>query len=244
MQGSVQLVLGATGGIGSALARQLAAQEAQLVLAGRDEARLAALGRDLGASTRVFDATDTDATVDWVHSAAKEFGRVDGIANCIGSLLLKPGHLTKVEEWDHTIATNLTTAFGVVRAAGRAMRKTGGSVVLLSTAAASIGLPNHEAIAAAKAGIEGMARSAASTYAREQIRFNVVAPGLTRTPLTTHITGNEAAAAASSAMHPLQRFGEAPEVASAIRWLLDPDQAFVTGQVIGVDGGLARVRSR
>ena len=206
MQDSIILVLGATGGIGSSLTRLLGEQGARTVIAGRDEAALGRLASETGSPARSFDATDPAALWDWVDATRREFGRVDGIANCVGSLLLKPAHLTTTEEWQETIATNLSTSFAVVQCAARAMRRTGGSVVLLSTAAARLGLANHEAIAAAKAGIEGLARSAAATYARDAIRFNVVAPGLTRTPLTARITTNEAAAKASRAMpHAMRR---------------------------------------
>jgi len=105
-------------------------------------------------------------------------------------------------------------------------------------------LANHEAIAAAKAGIEGLAVAAAASYAPKGIRVNCVAPGLTRTPLTAKLWQNEMVAKASAGMHALGRIGAPEEIASAIGWLLDAEQAWVTGQVIGVDGGLSRVRSR
>jgi NAD(P)-dependent dehydrogenase (short-subunit alcohol dehydrogenase family) len=124
------------------------------------------------------------------------------------------------------------------------MKADGGAVVLVSSAAARIGLANHEAIAAAKAGLEGLARSAAATYARQRIRFNVVAPGLVRTPLTQGLVANELAEKASLAMHPLGRLGEPDDVARAIAWLLDPAQNWITAQVLGVDGGLADVKAR
>ena len=111
-------------------------------------------------------------------------------------------------------------------------------------AAARLGMANHEAIAAAKAGIQGLALSAAATYAPRNLRFNCVAPGLTRTPLTARITGNETVAKGSLAMHALGRFGDPADVASAIEWLLDPGQHWITGQILGVDGGLATVRGR
>jgi NAD(P)-dependent dehydrogenase (short-subunit alcohol dehydrogenase family) len=120
--------------------------------------------------------------------------------------------------------------------------KKGGSVVLMSTAAAHVGLPNHEAIAAAKAGVEGLARSAAATYASRGLRFNVVAPGLVETPLSERITSSEAGRKASLAMHPLGRLGEPGEVAGVVSWLLGAESSWVTGQVFVVDGGLSAVR--
>jgi NAD(P)-dependent dehydrogenase (short-subunit alcohol dehydrogenase family) len=176
--------------------------------------------------------------------AGELHGEVNGVANCVGSLLLKPAHLISEEEWDATVAANLKSAFAVVRAAAITMTRKGGSVVLLSTAATRIGLANHEAISAAKAGIEGLALAASASYACKGIRVNCVAPGMTRTPLTAKLLENEMMAKASAGMHALGRIGEPNDVASAIEWLLTPEQSWVTGQVIGVDGGLSRIRSR
>ena len=173
----------------------------------------------------------------------EQAGRLDGVVNCVGSLLIKPAHLTAVEEWDDLIAQNLRTAFSAVRAAAVVMPGAG-SVVLLSSAAARTGLANHEAIAAAKAGVIGLTLSAAATYAGRGIRVNAVAPGLVRTPMTAMLTASEPVAKASAAMHPLGRIGEPDDVAGAIAWLLSADAAWITGQVIGVDGGLGTVRSR
>jgi NAD(P)-dependent dehydrogenase (short-subunit alcohol dehydrogenase family) len=139
---------------------------------------------------------------------------------------------------------NLTSAFAAVRAGAQAMMKAGGSIVLVSTAAARIGLANHEAIAAAKGGVQGLALAAAASYASRRIRVNVVAPGLVRTRLTERVIANEAALKAFTAMHPLGRIGEPSDVAALIVWLLDPAHGWVTGQVIGVDGGLGTLRSR
>ncbi len=237
------LVLGAAGGIGGALSRRLATAGVKLVVAGRDVARLEAIAAETGATPFVLDAT-RPAEVEEAAAAAVELdGRLDGLANCVGSILLKPAHLTSEEEWDDVVSKNLKSAYAAVRAAARAMTA-GGSVVLVSSAAARLGLANHEAIAAAKAGVIGLTLSAAASYAAKGIRVNAVAPGLVRTALTARITGNEAALKASTAMHALGRVGEPEDVASAIAWLLDPAQSWVTGQVIGVDGGLATVRSR
>lgn len=125
--------------------------------------------------------------------AVNHYGRLDGVANCVGSLLLKPAHLTSAAEWHATLATNLGSAFATVRAAARAMMKTGGSIVLVSSVAARLGLANHEAIAAAKAGVGGLVISAAAAYAARGIRVNAVAPGMVRTPLTARLTQSEAA---------------------------------------------------
>jgi Dehydrogenases with different specificities (related to short-chain alcohol dehydrogenases) len=120
----------------------------------------------------------------------------------------------------------------------------GGSIVLMSSCAARLGLPSHEAIACAKAAVQGLTISAASTYAANNIRVNCVAPGLTDTPLASKITGSEPALKASTDMHPLGRIATPDDVAAAVAWLLGPETPFVTGQIVGVDGGLATARSR
>jgi 3-oxoacyl-[acyl-carrier protein] reductase len=237
------LILGASGGIGSALARRLASAGTRLVLGGRDAARLNVLAGETGGLAVSLDATRPAEVEAAAARAVEQHRRLDGIANCVGSLLLKPAHLTSDEEWAQTLALNLTSSFAAVRAAARSM-ESGGSVVLMSSAAARLGLANHEALAAAKAGVIGLTLSAAATYAPKGIRVNALAPGLVRTPLTARITGSETALRASTALHALGRIGEPEEVAGAIAWLLDPGQSWITGQVLGVDGGLATVRSR
>jgi 3-oxoacyl-[acyl-carrier protein] reductase len=238
------VVLGATGGIGSELARRLTSTGARLLLAGRNGEKLRELAESLKTDLFQLDAVDLDRVDACLNQAQERFGRIDGVANCVGSLLLKPAHRTSVAEWDATLAANLTSAFATVRAAARAMMADGGSIVLVSSAAARVGLPNHEAIASSKAGVIGLTLSAAATYADRGIRVNCVAPGLVRTPLTARLTGNEATLKASTAMHPLGRIGEPADVAASIAWLLDPQQNWITGQVLGVDGGLSTLRTR
>jgi NAD(P)-dependent dehydrogenase (short-subunit alcohol dehydrogenase family) len=238
------VIFGAYGGIGSALSRRLTKNGDKLLLAGRDEVRLSAVAAELGAEKFCLDACNVQQVESCMKRATELHGPTSGVAHCVGSLLLKPAHLLSEEEWDTTVATNLKSAFAVARGAALTMAQQGGSVVLLSTAAARIGLANHEAISAAKAGIEGLALAAAASYASKGIRVNCVAPGMTRTSLTAKLLQNEIMAKASAGMHALGRIGQPEEIASAIEWLLDPEQSWVTGQVIGVDGGLSRIRSR
>lgn len=237
-------MIGGSGGIGSVVARQIVAAGGQVFLAGRNTKALAALAAELGAGWGEAEATDAAAVDASADAAVAALGGLTGITNCVGSIMLKPAHLTQPEDWQATLAANLTTAFNTVRTAGRLLKASGGSVVLLSSAAARIGLANHEAVAAAKAGVIGLTLSAAATYARAKIRFNAVAPGLVRTPLSAGLLASELAEKASVAMHPLGRLGEPEDVARAVCWLLDPQNTWVTGQVLGVDGGLADLKSR
>lgn len=124
------------------------------------------------------------------------------------------------------------------------MRQNGGSIVLISSAAARIGLANHEAIAASKAGIIGLTVSAAATYAGRGIRVNAVTPGLVKSEMTRKLWDTESAAAASKQMHALGRLGEPDDIAKAAAWLLDSENNWITGQTISVDGGLSAVVPR
>lgn len=237
-------VIGATGGIGTALSRRLRERGFRLLLGARRSDRLDALAAEVGGTAHPLEARDFAAVEAFIGRAAESGGRLRGAVNLAGSILLKPAHRTSAAELEETLGQNLVSAFALVRAATAAMREGGGSIVLMSSAAAATGLANHEAIAAAKAGVEGLARAAAATYASSGIRVNAVAPGLVDTPLAARLVGNEASRKASEAMHPLGRIGRADEVAAAIAWLLSDDATWVTGQTIGIDGGLARVRGR
>ena len=243
---SVFLILGATGGIGTALSEKLSSAGADIVLASRNEQKLNTLKNIVEGSTHVVDVTDFDQVEQSVQFAMDTYGRLDGVVNCVGSILLKPAHITSLEEYHQTLDLNLHSSFYLLKSAVRPMMKQkSGSVVFMSSAVARMGIVNHEAIAAAKAGLAGLALSAASTYARWNIRVNCVAPGLVDTPLSAHLLANEKSKAASESMHALGRLGTADEVAEAVAWLLDGNRSgWVTGQTIGVDGGLGTVRPR
>jgi NAD(P)-dependent dehydrogenase (short-subunit alcohol dehydrogenase family) len=232
---TTSIVIGANGGIGNALTNILLESGQQVIRGVRqmDEFSHASV------KTVEVDATSWDSVDKLFEEAESSAGPVYGVALCVGSILIKPAHITREEEFDRTMALNLKSAFAVVRSASKRMMKTGGSIVLVSSCAALKGIPNHEAIAAAKAGVIGLAQSAAATYAHNGIRINCVAPGLTRSKMSSAIVNNEAALKASCKMHPLGRIGEPEEVARAIAWFLSPDQGWVTGQVLGIDGGLS-----
>ena len=239
----VYVILGAGGGIGSATARLLAARGARLVLGGRRPEKINAIAEELSAFPALLDARKAEQVEACFDKAYDELGEINGAVNCVGALNLKSADRTSQEEWDDCISTNLGSAFSTVRAAAKTMRH-GGSVVLISSAAGEVGLANHEAVAAAKAGIIGLARAAAATYANRGLRFNCVAPGMVRTKLTEAITENDSMLKSATAMHPLGRIGNAEDIASAIAFLLASDQSWITGEVLCVDGGLANVRGR
>lgn len=225
------LVIAASSSIGQAVVNSLISQGDTVFTTARDNSKIE--------PNVLLNATDFDA----VNEVFKQAGPIDGVVNCAGSLLLRSAHTTSKKQYQEVIDSSLTTSFATVRAAGMHM-KAGGSVVLISSAAALVGLANHEAIAAAKAGIIGLAQSAASTYANLNLRFNVVAPGMTDTPLTVQLISNALAFKASKAMHALDRIGTPEDIARAIIFLLDPKNNWITGQVLAVDGGLSKVRPK
>lgn len=225
------LVIAASSSIGQAVTNALKAQGDSVFTTARDKTKI---NPDI-----LLDATDFDA----VKEAFQLAGTIDGVLNCSGSLLLKPAHTTLKEQYQSVIDASLTTSFATVHAAGHYMKQ-GGSVVLIASAAALVGLANHEAIAAAKAGIIGLAQSAAATYATNNLRFNVVAPGMVDSSLTAQLINNDLMLNASKAMHALGRIGKPEDIAQAILFLLNPKNDWITGQVIAVDGGLSRVRPK
>lgn len=237
-------ILGATGGVGEALARRLSSRGSHVVLLGRDAERLAELSAELQQPWRLLDVTSSELVETALREASAESTGLQAIVNCVGSVLLKAAHMTTDEEFRDVVEVNLFSSFAVVRAAATLLRSSGGAVVLFGSAAADVGIANHEAIAAAKAGVIGLARAAAATYAPWNIRFNVINPGLVTSKMTRRIWSHPASAAASLEMHALGRFGEPGQIASLAEWLVDPANDWITGQVIGLDGGLARVLPR
>ncbi|WP_372620967.1 SDR family NAD(P)-dependent oxidoreductase [Falsiroseomonas sp.] len=227
------IVFGATGGIGGALARRLAARGATPFLVARDEARLAALGIELGAGWHAADVTDPAALRAAVAAAGS---RLAGLAFCIGSILLKP--LARLTEADfaETFRLNALAPALAVQAALPALVAGRGSVVLFSSVAARRGFANHAAIGAAKAAVEGLAVSLAAELA-PHVRVNVVAPSLTRTQLAEPLTRSPQMAEAIAKQHPIPRLGEAADAAAAADFLLSDAAGWITGQVLGVDGG-------
>jgi len=235
------LILGASGGVGAALARRVSARGARPVLFARDAARLAALAAELpGAESTVVDVTDFGA----LKVAIQALGApLAGLAFCVGSILLKPIARTTEADLLDSFRLNAVAAAMAVQAAVPALAAGQGSVVLFSTVAARTGFTNHLAIAAAKAAVEGMTLAMAAELA-PSIRVNCIAPSLTRTRIAEPLTKNPAMAEAIAKLHPLPRLGEADDVAAMADMLLSPASGWITGQVIAVDGGRSTLRTK
>jgi NAD(P)-dependent dehydrogenase (short-subunit alcohol dehydrogenase family) len=235
----IVLITGGSGGIGSETARRVAARGDRPVLVARDPERLAHVAAELDAPFFAADVLDADAMTKTVERIEAEIGEIDAVVHAVGSITIRPLHALSLDDWRATLEINATSAFIVAKATvTKMMRRKRGAFVFFSTVAAQTGLQNHESISAAKSAIEGLVRSAAISYARYGIRFNAVAPALTKTELSRSLWSNETTLAASTAMHPLGRVGEPADPAAAAAFLISDDASFITGQILGVDGGL------
>lgn len=232
------LIFGASGGIATALRQRLEKQNWQITAVTRNPDNI----QDAGKNTRLFKADGSmESGVKSAFAFAEaEFGFPTALVNCLGNVLLKPVHRTTTAEFVNTMQLHVFSSFCMLREACGKM-KAGNSIALLSSVAVQTGLPNHEIISAAKGGIEGLVRASAATYAPKGIRINAVAPGLTETPATTQLCKSPAREV-SEKMHPLGRIGQPNDIASALAWLIDPEQSWVTGQILHVDGGLGHLR--
>ena len=237
------LLIGGSSDIGLVLAERLLEQGHRVTLFARDTERTTAL-ESKGALVIQGDAIDESAVQQAVASASEQASEgLTGIAHLVGSIALRPPHATKLEDFEQVISTNLTSAFLTLKTGGKSMIKSGGGrMVFVSSVAGSYGLTNHEAIAAAKGGLEAMGRSAASTYAKRGIRVNAVAPGLTDTRLAATVLRSDAIREASISMIPLHRLNQPEEVANSMAWLLTDAPDNLTGQIIHLDGGMSNLR--
>jgi len=235
------VILGATGAIGSATARRLAASGRMLHLIARDPARLSALARELGAGSAVCDVRDGPALAEVVRQAGP---RLSGLAYCVGSIVMKPLKRATEEDFLDAFRLNALGAAQAVAAGFDALRAvSGSSVVLFSTVAVRSGFANHAVIATAKGAVEGLALALAAEMAPD-VRVNCIAPSLTRSGLSRTLTANEAMARAIAAQHPIPRLGEGSDAGALAAFLLSPEAGWITGQVFAVDGGRSTVRTR
>ena len=235
------LITGASSGIAQGLAHEARQRGWALVRVCRDASRLdPSFGPVLSAD--VSTEAGAKSALDF---AIAEFGGLpSALANCAGNTLIAPISRTTENQYRGVLSANLDTAFFVARAyaSAAAAAKQGGSLLLYSSVVARVGVANHVAIAAAKGAIEAMTRSLAADVSGIGLRVNCIAPGLTRTGMTERLLANEASQRMASAQYPLGRHGEVADAVALSAFLLSEEAGWITGQVIGLDGGFTAVR--
>jgi NAD(P)-dependent dehydrogenase (short-subunit alcohol dehydrogenase family) len=237
---SIALITGASGGIGRALARQLRTQGCRVAAVGRDADRLA----DTEAAVRIVaDTTTPEGATLAIAACQQALGAApELLAHCVGSTLIAPLHRTPSDAYRDVMRINLDSAVFMLQAWIAALKGGPGAAVFASSVVARVGVANHEAIAAAKGGVEALVRSAAATYAGQGLRINAVAPGMTETPMTAGMLKMPAMREGAARQYPLGGVQTADQVAGVMAWLLGDGAARLTGQVLPVDGGFTTVR--
>jgi len=234
------IIAGSTGTLGSVVAEELSKTD-DIFIIGRDEEKLKAQANKYNCNYQILDLLNTPEPREFTKVIDPDV-EIKGLVNCIGSILIKPLHGTSVEEFNDVITTNLFSSYYLLASFSRRMKD--GSAIFFSSVAGSKGLSNHEAISAAKAGIEGFARSAAATYAKDNLRVNVIAPSIMDSNMSQKILSTDTAREVSKNMHPISKIGDTDDILPVIKWLLSPQTKWVTGQTIHVDGGLSTVKPR
>ncbi len=235
-------IFGATGGVGAAVARKLVNKGQPVVLIGRNEDRLAALSDELDAPSVQCDVTQAEQITAAVDEARGDSG-LGGLIYAVGSIVLTPLRRTERSAFIDAFTLNVVGAAEAVQAAAPALQKGGGGVVLFSTVAVDQGFANHAVISAAKGGVQGLTRALAAELA-PKVRVNCIAPSLLDTHMAKPLTSNPQMAEGIANMHPIPRLGAADDAAGLAAFLVGDEAGWITGQIIGVDGGRGTLRTK
>jgi 3-oxoacyl-[acyl-carrier protein] reductase len=228
------LVIGGSSGIGLELAKKLLNQGHNVYAASRHKG-------DLPIEAK-FIELDVLENIESLKSALPE--KIDGLAYCPGTINLKPFARLKEEDFLNDYKVNVLGAVKVIQSVFNNLKNAGNSsIVLFSTVAVQQGMGFHASIAAAKGAIEGLTKSLAAEFASIKIRVNAIAPSLTATPLASQLISTPERKEASDKRHPLGRIGTAEELADAAYFLISPQSSWITGQILGIDGGMSSIRT-
>ena len=230
------LIVGATGSIGSNLATQLYDSNKDVHLVGRNEDETKSLSEKLGFTYTIADVLEGG----FVDKIKSDIDDIKGIAYCVGSIDLKPLKISSEDDFNKCMKLNLYSAVELIKCFQDSLKKNKGSIVLFSTVAAQRGFTNHSIIASAKAAVEGLAVSIAAEFAPD-IRVNCIALSLINSKIAQPILKNTALAQGIAKAHPLKRIGEGKDGAALAKFLLTDESSWVTGQIIGVDGGRSNI---
>ena len=240
LSGKTALITGASGGIGSAVAKNLSQQGAHVVLHGTRAGRLEELASEIGSNVSVVTAnlSDRDAVGGLVAEAAKATGAIDILVNNAGITRDNLFMRMKDEEWDDVLEVNLTSSMLLCRSAIRAMMKARwGRIISISSIVGVTGNPGQTNYAASKAGMIGFSKSLAAEVASRGITVNIVAPGFIETPMTDELTDEQKQKLLANV--PAGRLGSSQEVAAAVSFLASEEAAYMTGSTLHVNGGMA-----
>ena len=240
LSGKTALITGASGGIGSAIAKNLSQQGAHVVLHGTRAGRLEELASEIGSNVSVVTAnlSDRDAVGGLVAEAAKATGAIDILVNNAGITRDNLFMRMKDEEWDDVLEVNLTSSMLLCRSAIRAMMKARwGRIISISSIVGVTGNPGQTNYAASKAGMIGFSKSLAAEVASRGITVNIVAPGFIETPMTDQLTDEQKQKLLANV--PAGRLGSSQEVAAAVSFLASEEAAYMTGSTLHVNGGMA-----
>ncbi len=232
------LIFGATGSIGSSLANQMYEEKKHCHLIGRNNEEMEKLANKLSYSFSVCDVLKIDFTKKLLEELVDV--EVLGIAYCVGSIDIKPFKLTKSSDFVSSYVLNLVAVTEIIRNFENNLKRNNASVVLFSTVAAKKGFANHSIISSAKSGVEGLTVALAAEFA-PNIRVNCIAPSLTKSKMAKDVIKNSRIEESIAKMHPLKRIGKGSDAASLSKFLLSNDSSWITGQIIGVDGGRAAI---
>ncbi|WP_341702379.1 3-oxoacyl-[acyl-carrier-protein] reductase [Ferrovibrio sp.] len=242
LTGKFALVTGATGGIGGAIAEALHAQGATVALSGTREAVLQDLAGKLGGRAHVLpcNLADAEAVNALVGQAEAAMGQVDILVNNAGITRDGLAMRMKDEDWQTVLDVNLSAAFRLARASLKGMMKRRwGRIVSITSVVGATGNPGQLNYAAAKAGLTGLTKSLAQEVASRNITANCVAPGFIQTAMTDVLTDQQKDVISQKI--PAGRLGQAPEIAAAVVYLASEEAAYVTGQTLHVNGGMAMI---
>lgn len=240
LSGKTALITGASGGIGSAIAKNLSQQGAHVVLHGTRAGRLEELASEIGSNVSVVTAnlSDRGAVGGLVAEAAKATGAIDILVNNAGITRDNLFMRMKDEEWDDVLEVNLTSSMLLCRSAIRAMMKARwGRIISISSIVGVTGNPGQTNYAASKAGMIGFSKSLAAEVASRGITVNIVAPGFIETPMTDELTDEQKQKLLANV--PAGRLGSSQEVAAAVSFLASEEAAYMTGSTLHVNGGMA-----
>ncbi|GAB3734591.1 SDR family NAD(P)-dependent oxidoreductase [Spirosoma lituiforme] len=233
MQDKHILIVGASSGIGHALAQQLQEQGATLFTAGRTQPE------GIQSTHMTWDVTQNSA----VDAFNQLPDTLHGLVYCPGTINLKPFQRLTLDDYRRDFDINVIGAISAIHASYAALKKSkSASVVLFSTVAAKLGMGMHSSVSVAKSAVEGLAKSLAAELAPFNVRVNAIAPSLTDTPLAEFLLGDDTKREAANKRHPLNRYGSPQDIASMAAYLLADQASWITGQIIGVDGGMGSLK--